>query len=135
MPSVFTRIIRGELPCFKVHEDERVIAFLAREAVAPGHTLVVPKKEVDYWVDVESADYQAVFAAARPIGRALQQVTGCRKVGMAVVGIEVPHFHLHLIPLQGIGDLDFRKGKVRSEAEQTATLAQLKAALAGVERG
>ena len=111
MASIFTKIIQGEFPCYKIYEYSQVLAFLSIDPINPGHTLVVPKVEVDHFMDVPKADFSAVFSAAQPIGRAIREATGCRRVGMAVQGFEVPHFHLHLIPLQGPEDFDFRKAR------------------------
>lgn len=121
MASIFTRIIRGELPCFKLYEDEHVISFLTLDAIAPGHALVVPKCEVDYFADVPEPYFGAVHRVSQPITKAIQEVTGCRRVATAVIGLEVPHFHLHLVPIQSIGDLDFRRAK-RLPAEESKAL-------------
>ncbi|MGZ3650661.1 MAG: HIT family protein [Bdellovibrionota bacterium] len=130
MASIFTKILRGELPSYKVYEDEHCFAFLTIDPIQPGHTLVVPKTEIDHFADVNDAEYQAVFRAAKPLSRAIKTASGCKRVGMAVVGLEVPHFHLHLIPLFGAEDLDFKKAHRLPEAEmkdmQAKILAKLK---------
>jgi len=115
--SIFTRIMKGELPSYKIYENEHVFAFLSIDPIQPGHTLVVPRTEINHFSDVPEPEYQAVFAAAKPLSRAIQAASGCKRVGMAVVGLEVPHFHLHLIPLFGAEDLDFRKARRISEEE------------------
>lgn len=120
MASVFTRIIRGELPSYKIFENELVLAFLTIDPIRAGHTLIVPKAEIDHFMDLDDPHYQAVFAAAKPIARAIRSATGCARVGMAVQGFEVPHFHLHLMPLWGVEDFDFRKAKKLPEAEMKA---------------
>ncbi len=129
MASVFTRIIRGELPCYKVMEDEHTIAFLARDSIRLGHTLVVPKHEVDSWVDVPEPFYSAVHRNAQVIARAIAAATGCERVGTAVAGFEVPHFHLHLLPAWSMGDFDFRRAEVHPAAEMESIRDQIVAAL------
>lgn len=106
MPSVFTEIIAGRMPAYKVYEDELVCAFLARDAIRLGHTLIVPTVEVDHFTDVPEPHYSAVFAAAKPVARALHAVTGCVRVGTVIAGWDVPHFHYHLIPMFEYDDLD-----------------------------
>jgi histidine triad (HIT) family protein len=131
MPSIFTKIIHGELPSYKIFEDPLVFAFLSIDPIRPGHTLIVPKVEIDHFTDLADPYYSAVYAAAKPIGRALLAATGCRRVGMAVQGFEVPHFHLHLIPMWSPADFDFRNAKRLPEAEmkdvQAKIVAKLKA--------
>ena len=111
MASIFAKIIKGEIPSYKIYEDDKVFAFLDIEPVAPGHTLVVPKKEIDYWIDVPENDYLHLQKIAQKIGRAIHKATDCRKVFQAVIGLEVPHFHLHLIPGNAISDLNFAHKK------------------------
>lgn len=117
MASIFTKIIRGELPSYKVYEDEEVFAFLALDQVTLGHTLVVPKKEVDHFLDTPEPDYSAVFAAGKKIGRAVHRATASKRVCAMIVGFEVPHFHLHLIPANAMSDLDFKTAQRRTDAE------------------
>jgi histidine triad (HIT) family protein len=104
MSSIFTKIINGDIPSFKLYEDDYVFAFLDIRPVKPGHTLIVPKVEVDYFVDVPEPYYSAVFQAAKKIAPALQQATGCQRVCTTIVGYEVPHFHYHLVPTNSIAD-------------------------------
>jgi histidine triad (HIT) family protein len=129
--SIFTRIMKGELPSYKIYENEHVFAFLSIDPIQPGHTLIVPRTEINHFSDVPDLEYQAVFAAAKPISKAIQTATACKRVGMAVIGLEVPHFHLHLIPLFGAEDLDFRKAHRIPEQEmlgmQAKIIAKLKA--------
>lgn len=115
MSSLFSKIIAGELPSFKIYEDEHTFAFLDIRPVNPGHTLVVPKIEVDYFVDVPEPHYSAVFKTAKLISPAIEAASECSRIGTATVGFEVPHFHYHLIPLLGITDLDFSRAKETSE--------------------
>lgn len=117
MASIFTKIIRGEIPCYKIYEDELTIAFLALDQVNLGHTLVVPKEEVDQWIDVSEKSYIQVQLNAQKIAKAIREATGCPRVGTIIAGFEVPHYHLHLIPAWSIPDLDFRRAQRRSDAE------------------
>jgi len=107
MTTLFTKIINGEIPSFKIYEDEYVFAFLDIHPVQPGHTLIVPKVEVDYFVDVPEPYYSAVFQTAKKIAPALQQATGCARVATMILGYEVPHFHYHLIPSNSLSDVIF----------------------------
>jgi histidine triad (HIT) family protein len=107
MSSLFTKIIEGEIPSHRIHEDDRTYAFLDINPRQEGHTLVVPKREVDYLFDLPDEDYQALWAAAAKVARALKAVTGCRRVVVLVVGYEVPHAHVHLIPTNELGDVPF----------------------------
>jgi histidine triad (HIT) family protein len=123
--SIFTRIMAGELPSYKIYENEHVFAFLSIDPINPGHTLIVPRTEINHFSDVADTEYQAVFAAAKPISKAIQSATGCKRVGMAVIGLEVPHFHLHLIPLNGAEDLDFKKAHRIPETEMKSVQAKI----------
>jgi histidine triad (HIT) family protein len=129
MASLFTRIIRGEIPSFKVYENEHVFAFLDINPVNAGHTLIVPKIEADHFLDVPEPYYTAVFQAAKVVGRAIKDVTGCPRVGTAVVGFEVPHFHYHLVPLWSLRDLDFSRGKKAAPEDLKAMQAKILEAL------
>jgi histidine triad (HIT) family protein len=117
MASVFTRIIRGELPGRFVWRDERAVAFLTIAPVKPGHTLVVPVQEVDHWIDLEPELAEHLMAVSLAVGRALHRAFRPRRVGSAIVGIEVPHVHIHLIPLDAIADLDFSQANPNPRAE------------------
>ena len=109
MASIFTKIINGEIPAYKIYENEYVFSFLDIRPIQPGHTLIVPKLEVDYFTDVPEPHYSAVFSSAKIIAKALKIATGCERVGTTVLGFEVPHFHYHLVPMWDLGDLDLRK--------------------------
>jgi histidine triad (HIT) family protein len=115
--SVFTRIIRGELPGRFVWRDERAVAFLTIEPLRPGHTLVVPVQEVDHWIDLEPGLASHLVQVAQTIGKAQQRAFRPRRIGLAIVGIEVPHVHLHTVPLDAIGDLDFSRADKRAKPE------------------
>ncbi len=117
MASVFTKIIQGQLPAYRILENDLVISFLALDQVNLGHTLVIPKKEVDHWFDVPREDYLAVQIHAQTIAKAIQKATNCPRVGSMVAGFEVPHYHLHLIPAWSIPDLDFKRARRHPEEE------------------
>ena len=121
--TIFSRIIAGEIPSYKCAEDDRFYAFLAINPVAKGHTLVVPKQEVDYLFDLDDETLAAMTVFAKRVAKAIQQAFPCRKVGMAVLGLEVNHAHIHLIPLQSEGDMDFRKEKLQLPAEEMQAIA------------
>ena len=106
--TIFSRIIAGEIPSYKIGEDENFYAFLDINPVTWGHTLVVPKKEVDYIFDMEDKDLGQMMAFTKKVAAAIKEAIPCRKVGMAVLGLEVPHAHIHLVPLKGEGDMDFK---------------------------
>lgn len=117
MASIFTRIIKGELPSYKIHEDEFTFSILALDQVNLGHTLVFPKIEVDSFIDLQEPYYAAVFKNAQLIAKAIKKATDCPRVGTIIAGFEVPHFHYHLIPAWSIPDLNFTRAKKRSEQE------------------
>ncbi len=115
MHGIFMKIIQGEIPCFKLWEDELTFAFLDIRPVHLGHSLVIPKKEVDHFLDVEEPYYSAVFQTAKKIAPAIQKATQCKRIGTSIVGFEVPHFHYHLIPLWSLKDMDFTKACEREK--------------------
>lgn len=122
-PSIFTRIINGEIPCHKVYEDDVTLAFLDINPTQPGHTLVIPKQQVEFLWDLEEADYQATMATAQKVARRLREVLGTHYVGCKVIGEEVPHAHVHLIPFN-TADEYFARPPAGAEPDHTA-LAQL----------
>ncbi|MGZ3747817.1 MAG: HIT family protein [Pseudobdellovibrionaceae bacterium] len=129
MASVFTKIIRGEVPCYKIYEDEKIFSFLALDQVNLGHTLVISKEEINHWTDVPPEVYAHLHKVSQKIGKAILKATGSPRVGQIVAGFEVPHYHLHLIPAWSIPDLDFKRAHRRSEGEmkkiQTAIIENL----------
>jgi histidine triad (HIT) family protein len=118
MASIFTRIINGEIPCYKIAEDENYFAFLDINPLAKGHTLVVPKKEVDYMFDVDDATLAGMMIFAKKIARAIDKAIPCKRVGVAVLGLEVPHAHIHLVPINGGFDIEFSKPKLKLTPEE-----------------
>jgi len=123
MPSIFTRIINGEIPSYKIDEDEHCYAFLDINPNAVGHTLCVPKKEVDKLFDLDLEIYMHLMQFSKRIAAALEQAVPCKRVGMAVVGLEVPHAHVHLIPIHQLNDISF-KTKVKMQEEDFISLAK-----------
>ena len=134
MASVFTRIMDGELPSFKIFENEHVYALLALDQVRAGHTLVVPKIEVDHFFEVPEPYYSAVFAAAKPIAKAIRSALSAPRVGTAVVGFEVAHFHLHLIPMTKIADLNFANAQRLTDDRMRQLQSQIVGALGEANR-
>ena len=123
MGGVFSKIIAGEIPCYKIDEDENCFAFLDINPNALGHTLCVPKKEVDKIFDLSEEDYNHLMQFSRKIALAIRQAIPCKRVGISVIGLEVPHTHVHLIPLQTMEDITFQK-KVSLTSEEFETTAQ-----------
>lgn len=117
MATIFSKIINGEIPCYKIAENEKFFAFLDINPVQKGHTLVVPKKETDYIFDIEDNDLAEMMVFAKQIAVKMKNVVPCVKVGVAVIGLEVPHAHIHLVPMQNEGDLDFRRPKLQLAKE------------------
>lgn len=107
MPSIFSRIIAGEIPCYKIAEDDRHFAFLDINPVNPGHVLVVPKREVSYIFDLTDEEYQGLTLFAKRVAEGLREAVPCERVGVAVIGLEVPHAHIHLIPITTEADMNF----------------------------
>lgn len=121
--SIFSRIIAGEIPCFKVAEDENCFAFLDINPIVEGHTLVVPKKEVDYLFDLDDTNYLRLMAFAKKVSKAIKNSVECKRVGVAVLGMEVPHAHIHLIPLQKESDLSFSNPKKELSKDEMEAIA------------
>jgi histidine triad (HIT) family protein len=122
MATLFTRIINGEIPCYKIAENELFIAFLDILPVAKGHTLVVPKKEIDYIFDLPEEDLQALNIFAKEVARKIQTIIPCKKIGISVIGLEVPHAHMHLIPINQIHDMNFEKERLKFTPEELAEI-------------
>ena len=118
MPSIFTKIINGEIPCYKIAEDENHIAFLDVFPLKKGHTLVVPKKEIDYMFDLDSETYQGLMLFTKKIAEAIRVTYPCNRIGMAVIGLEVPHAHIHLVPINTMNDMNFANDKLTYSKEE-----------------
>lgn len=123
MPTIFSRIVAGEIPSYKVAEDEKHYAFLDINPVAAGHVLVIPKQEVDYMFDLTDEDYLALQLFAKRVAEAIKQALPCKRVGVAVMGMEVPHTHIHLIPINEEADMNFFKEKASLTAEEMDEIA------------
>lgn len=123
MASVFTKIVNGEIPSYKVAEDDNYYAFLDINPLAQGHTLVIPKHEVDYIFDLPEWEYAGLWNFASRVAKALGTAVPCKRVGIAVLGMEVPHAHIHLVPLQHESDLDFRKEKLKLSPDEFREIA------------
>lgn len=120
MATIFSRIAAGEIPSYKVAETDRYFAFLDINPVQPGHVLVIPKREVDYIFDIDDDEFAGLQLFAKKVARALRRAIPCRKVGVAVIGLEVPHAHIHLVPMNDEGDMDFSKKATLAETEMKA---------------
>lgn len=129
MSSIFTKIVRGEIPAHKIAETSDFLAFLDIAPLAQGHVLVIPKKEVDYIFDVDDALLAGLMLFAKKVARAQRAVIPCLRIGVAVIGVEVPHAHVHLVPLNTIGDINFERPKLQvSQEELAATAARIRQA-------
>ena len=123
MASIFSRIAAGEIPCYKIAEDDRHFAFLDINPVAPGHVLVIPRREVPYIFDLSDSETADLHIFARRVARAVGAAMPCKRVGMTVIGLEVPHAHIHLIPITEESDMNFSKGKLTLPAEEMTRIA------------
>lgn len=124
MASIFSKIIAGEIPCYKILEDDSFIAFLDIMPVTKGHTLVVPKVEVDNIFDNDDQVLSEMLPFAKRVAKAIEQSFPCDRVGISVIGLEVPHTHMHLMPINHLGDMDFTKGKLKLEKEEMISIAE-----------
>ena len=124
MATIFTRIIKGEIPCYKVAENEKFFAFLDIKPLAAGHTLVVPKQETDYIFDIDDATLAEMMLFAKKVAAAMKEVIDCKRIGVAVLGLEVPHAHIHLIPLKKEQDMIFTNPRVTLTEEEFRNIAK-----------
>lgn len=122
MASLFSRIVSGEIPCYKVHENEKFLAFLDLNPMRKGHTLVIPKTEVDYIFDLDDSTLAEMIVFAKVVSKKIRTVFPCRKIGMTVIGLEVPHAHIHLIPIDVMKDIDFTADKLKLEASELSEI-------------
>ncbi len=125
MSSIFTKIINNEIPCYKIAENEFCLAFLDVSPLAEGHVLVVPKKEVDLLFDLPERDYIEVNRLVKSVAKAIKEVVPCTRVGLAVIGLEVPHAHVHLVPINNLGDLNFSKNRLQLSPDKFDSIAKL----------
>jgi histidine triad (HIT) family protein len=124
MPSVFSRIINREIPAYIVAENDRYLAFLDTSPLTEGHTLVIPKREVDYIFDIEDELLAGLMVFSKKVALGIEKSVDCKRIGIAVIGLEVPHAHVHLIPLQSVEDINFSRVKLKVTAEDLTILAQ-----------
>jgi histidine triad (HIT) family protein len=124
MASIFTRIVQGEIPCYKIAENEHFLAFLDVNPLVKGHTLVIPKKEQDYLFDLEDDLFVGLHLFAKEVAIQLKKKIACKRIGVAVIGLEVPHAHIHLIPLNQMDDMNFNRKKLTLSPEELASLAE-----------
>ena len=125
MSSIFSKIVAGEIPAYKVAEDEHHLAFLDIFPLAKGHLLVIPKKETDYIFDISSEEFMALWRFAQIVAKAIDKVFDCERIGVAVIGLEVPHAHIHLVPLEkGVANINFEKPKLKFTPEEFEAIAQ-----------
>ncbi|MBE0646790.1 MAG: HIT family protein [Bacteroidales bacterium] len=124
MGSLFSRIVAGEIPSFKVAEDDRFLAFLDINPIAKGHTLVIPKEEMDYIFAIPDNTLADLFTFSKKVALAMGTVIPCKRIGIAVIGLEVPHAHIHLVPLQTIYDIDFKKPKLKFSQEELSKITE-----------
>lgn len=124
MASIFTKIINGDIPSYKVAENDQYLAFLDIQPLVKGHVLVIPKKEVDYIFDLDNDTLSGLMTFAKTVARKMDKVLDCKRIGVTVIGLEVPHAHVHLIPINGVADMDFGKEKLSLEREEMEKIAK-----------
>ena len=123
MPTIFSKIIAGDIPCHKVAENEHCLAFLDISPIARGHVLVVPKEEIDYFFDLSDTLLVKVMTFSKTVARALEQVVPCERIGVSVIGLEVPHAHVHLVPITNLSDMSFSNERLKITQKEMAKLA------------
>lgn len=124
MPSLFSKIVAGEIPCHKIAEDEHCFAFLDIFPLAKGHTLVIPKKEIDYLFDLDEALYRNLWSFSKKVSFAIEKTIPCKRIGVAVIGLEIPHAHIHLIPVNNVSDINFSRPKLNLLKEEMEEIAK-----------
>lgn len=122
--SIFTKIIKGEIPAYKIAENDKFIAFLDVFPLAKGHTLVIPKKQVDYIFDLDNETLSDLMLFAKEVAKKVEKAISCKRIGVAVIGLEVPHAHIHLVPLNSVGDINFTKPKLTVDKEEMEAIHQ-----------
>jgi len=124
MATIFSRIVTGEIPSYKVAEDERYFAFLDINPLRKGHTLIIPKQETDYIFDLDDEKLSGLFIFAKKVAAAIREVVPCKRIGVAVLGLEVPHAHVHLVPMDSMEDVNFRNPKLKLTPEEFSNIAK-----------
>ena len=134
MPSVFTKIIKGEIPCYKIAETDLFLAFLDIRPLAAGHTLVIPKEEVDYIFDLDDYLLSSLMLFAKKVSKAVEAAIPCKRIGLAVVGLEVPHVHIHLVPIENVQDMNFSRPPIKLSSDEFGVIAEnIRAKFLGVD--
>lgn len=123
MATIFSKIVAGEIPCFKVAENDQFLAFLDIQPLKPGHTLVIPKAEIDYIFDLDDDMLGSMMVFAKKVAKGIQTIVPCEKIGVSVIGLEVPHAHIHLIPIESVSDINFSRAKLQMDKEEMQHLA------------
>ncbi len=123
MPSIFSKIVAGEIPCYKIAENEEFLAFLDAFPLMAGHTLVIPKNEVDYLYDLPDETLAGLMVFSKSIAKAVEKAIPCKRIGVTVIGLEVPHAHVHLMPINGVADMNFSQPKISIDKEEMETIA------------
>jgi len=124
MASLFSRIVNGEIPCYKIAENKDCLAFLDINPLVKGHVLVIPKKEVDYIFDLDDQLYQSLWLFSKQVSHAIKKAIPCKRIGIAVIGLEVPHAHIHLIPMNRVSDMNFASPKLSLSKEELQEVAE-----------
>jgi histidine triad (HIT) family protein len=124
MATIFTKIIKGEIPCYKVAEDDKYFAFLDINPLNEGHTLVVPKQETDYIFDLDDSTLTGLVLFSKKVASAIEKVVHCQRIGVAIIGLEVPHVHIHLVPMNTMDDINFTRPKLKFTPDEFRTLAE-----------
>jgi histidine triad (HIT) family protein len=124
MASIFAKIVNGEIPCYKIAEDENYLAFLDINPLVKGHTLVIPKKEIDYFFDLDDSLLKGIMPFAKKVAKALDKTMDCKRVAVAVIGLDVPHAHVHLIPMNHVSDTNFSNPKLKLSREEFESIAR-----------
>lgn len=124
MASLFTKIVNGDVPCYKIAEDEKFLAFLDVFPLVHGHILVIPKKEIDYIFDIADNELGEMMAFAKKVAKAQEKAVTCKRIGIAVIGLEVPHAHIHLVPLNNVQDINFAQPKISPTKDELSNMAK-----------
>lgn len=124
MASIFSKIVSGEIPSYKIAENERFLAFLDVFPLVHGHVLVIPKKETDYIFDIEDDELKEMMVFSKSVAKAIKKAIPCKRIGVAVIGLEVPHAHIHLVPMNTVGDINFTQAKLKPSADELEAVAK-----------